>query len=411
MTAISLFRQEVVEARKDRLPGEINVALPVSWQAIGFLLAIILLTAILFFSFASYARVQTVPGVIVPDSGVAAVVPSRTGIILTMPVRSGERVTKGQVLATVRTGEDLPSGAGVAETVLAALQRQSDDLNTQAGAQGTSAKEQISQIIAKKIDLRSEIAALQQQISLQENLLASGKDDLARIEPVAKRGFIPANEVRQRQDVITQRQQQLAQLQQSLASARAQLTSADSEIAQIQAQSAVQAASIQSSLSQLDQQIANTRAARSYALRAPVSGQVSSITGHVGAIANPQAPLMSVLPDNARLRAELYVPTTAIGFVHPGQVVRLAIDAFPYSQFGTVKGRIDTVSTTTTTRSTPSGPTTFYLVTVTLSRTSIQAYGADQKLLSDMSLAARIITNRQSLLEWLFNPLIAIGRR
>ena len=53
---------------------------------------------------------------------------------------------------------------------------------------------------------------------------------------------------------------------------------------------------------------------------------------------------MTLLPDGASLLAELFVPSRAIGFVEPGQRVRLMVDAFPYQRFGTLGGRVETVS-------------------------------------------------------------------
>ena len=40
-----LFRQEVLRHRADRLHGDVSIAVPVSWQALGFLLLAALVTA------------------------------------------------------------------------------------------------------------------------------------------------------------------------------------------------------------------------------------------------------------------------------------------------------------------------------------------------------------------------------
>jgi hypothetical protein len=40
------------------------------------------------------------------------------------------------------------------------------------------------------------------------------------------------------------------------------------------------------------------------------------------------------------LQAEIYIPSRAIGFVKPGQEVRLLYDAFPYQRFGAYRGRV-----------------------------------------------------------------------
>ena len=121
---------------------------------------------------------------------------------------------------------------------------------------------------------------------------------------------------------------------------------------------------------------------------------------------------MAIVPAGARLRAELAVPSSAIGFVKQGQSVRLAIDAFPYQRFGTVSGKVQTVATSAVNAQGPNGSTVaVYPVTVALDAASIAAYGRSEPLVSDMTLTARIVTEKQSLLEWLFEPLFAVRRR
>ena len=121
---------------------------------------------------------------------------------------------------------------------------------------------------------------------------------------------------------------------------------------------------------------------------------------------------MTIVPAGAKLRAELAVPSAAIGFVKQGQQVRLAIDAFPYQRFGTVAGKVQTVAASAVNAQGPSGSTiAVYPVTVMLDTASITAYGRNESLVSGMSLTARIITEKQSLLQWLFEPLFAVRRR
>jgi membrane fusion protein len=50
-------------------------------------------------------------------------------------------------------------------------------------------------------------------------------------------------------------------------------------------------------------------------------------------------------------------------------------------------------------------------VTVELEQPSVAAYGRREPLVSGMTLTARIVTEKQSLLQWLFEPLFAVQRR
>jgi membrane fusion protein len=98
--------------------------------------------------------------------------------------------------------------------------------------------------------------------------------------------------------------------------------------------------------------------------------------------------------------------------VKVGQDVRLAVDAFPYQRFGTVRGKVVTVATSSMSAQGEDGrPIVVYPVTVELEQPSVAAYGRREPLVSGMTLTARIVTEKQSLLQWLFEPLFAVQRR
>jgi membrane fusion protein len=147
-------------------------------------------------------------------------------------------------------------------------------------------------------------------------------------------------------------------------------------------------------------------------LRAPVAGRVTALTARIGQPVSQQGQLMTIVPAGAKLHAELAVPSAAIGFVKQGQEVRLAIDAFPYQRFGTVMGKVQTVSASAINAQGPNETRiAVYPVTVVIDQANIAAYGRSEPLVSGMTLSARIVTEKQSLLEWLFEPLFAVRRR
>ena len=108
---------------------------------------------------------------------------------------------------------------------------------------------------------------------------------------------------------------------------------------------------------------------------------------------------------------QLSVPTSAAGFLKKGQDVRLAIDAFPYQQFGTVAARITDISNAAVAQQSAAGAVPVYFVTAELPHAFVRAFGREQPLMPGMTLTARIITRKQTLLEWLFEPLFAVSRR
>jgi membrane fusion protein len=409
---MSVFRTEAIAYRSDRLSGDIMVAVPIAWQAIGYLIFGGLVVALIFLSLASYSRVVTVGGTVMPDTGVAAILPSRNGVVTALSVRDGQRIAAGAELAAIRAEEDSAAGLSTAAQIEGAIARQDASLSAQVDALDASSTAQQSQLAAGRSGLVAEIAQLQSQIGLQNDLVASAQKDLERARSIADRGFISGRDLQLREDTLTTRQQQLSQLNQSLSSRRASLAESERNAVQLSAQARAQSANLAATRAQVAGQAASASGVRAYVLRAPVAGRVTALTARVGQAVSPQATLMTIVPNGSTLRAELAIPSSAIGFVKPGQEVRLAIDSFPYQRFGTVKGKVLTVATSAVGQQGANGAVvSVYPVTVMLKQTQITAYGRAEPLISGMTLTARIVTEKQSLLEWLFEPLFAVKRR
>lgn len=410
---IPLFRKEALEHRADRLQGDVHVAVPVSWQIIGYTLLAALIASFLFLALASYARVETASGAIILDRGVAPVVPTRAGVVMTVNTRETQRVEAGAPLVEIRAEETLAAGSTASSRILETMARQDEDLGRQSSQLIAAAAADQSRLAAQIAGLAQEITSLDQQIGVQRELVTSAANEVELTREIATRGYISRRDVLVRQEALMTRRQQLAQLQQLRSAKAASLAESRRSVAQIRAQASAQTAGLSVSRSELAQRRVDTQAAQGYVLTAPVSGTVTAVTARVGLTVSPQQPLMLIIPDNAAVLAELYVPTSAAGFLAPGQEVRLAVDAFPYQRFGTVPARISTISRTTVLRSAggEGAPVPVYLVTAVLDQPWVAAFGRRQMLVPGMTLSARIVTERQSLFQWLFEPVFAVRGR
>jgi membrane fusion protein len=407
-----MFRTEVDRYKENRLEGDVFLKIPTGWHLIGLLYFIILLSCVILLSVASYSRVETALGTVTPDKGVSTILPTRTGTVVELAVTEGERVEAGDLLAQIRTEEDSGQDLSAAEQIEQAIARQDASLASQIDAANAAATAQRSQLTAQQAGLRSEIGQIQSQITIQQNLIETAQADLDRAQQVAARGFISKRDLQIREENLLSRQQGLSQLNQNLSAKRSALAESERSSVQIAAQARVTGANLAASRAQVGQQAAITAGSRSYAIRAPVAGTVTALTSRVGQPANAQTPLMTIVPAGAELQVELAVPSSAIGFVEAGQEVSLAIDAFPYQRFGTVKGKVLTVAESTLSQQGAGGAVVaVYPVRVRLDADAVTAFGRSEPLISGMTLSARIVTEEQSLLEWLFEPLYAVRRR
>jgi membrane fusion protein len=291
------------------------------------------------------------------------------------------------------------------------LERQNASLNEQIAEVQNDESAKIEQFSAQVDGYQVQIGKLQSQIALQTKLIESSEVDLERIGNLAERGVIPRRDVIVRQDALTERRQQLAALESTLIERRSALSDAQQTIGQIKAKASERRAALYSQREDINRGMATNEQSRAYVIRAPIAGTVSALTAKIGEPLNPQQVIMSIVPRDAILRAQLEVPNSAVGFVEVGQTVRLAIDAFPYERFGTLAGTVKSLSKSPVERRQGGSAQLNYLVTVDLDRQDIAAFGKTQPLFPGMTLSARIATARRSLVEWLFEPLFALQRR
>ena len=407
-----MFRDVVQEERAVRLEGAAAIAVPLSWQAISYFLLIAIVGAIIFLSLASYSRIETAHGTITPDKGISAILPTRSGIVVDLGIVEGENVEVGDILAQIRTELDSGQDLSAAEQIERAIARQDASLASQIDAANAVATAQLSQLAAQQTGYKSEIEKILSQISLQQNLVEIAQEDFDRAFEAAEDGFISKRNLQIREETLLLRQQSLAQLNQTLTARQSALIESERSSVQISAQARVTEANLSAARAQVGQNAASTAGSRSYVIRAPIAGTVTALTARIGQPTNSDTPLMAIVPAGAELQAQLAVPSSAIGFLEEGQEVSLAIEAFPYQRFGTVKGTVLTVAESALSQPGANGAVfSVYIVQVKLDAFTVAAFGRSEPLVSGMTLSARIITDRQSLLEWLFQPLYAVQRR
>ena len=409
---MGLFRKEVLEHRAGRLHGDVHVALPLSWQIIGYLMVGAVVFGILFLSLAKYSRIETVAGAIVPNEGILRIESRRAGVVSSLSVEEGELVAAGQELAVIRTDENLMDGSGTSIAILQLLDQQADDLAFQEQQVRASVSAEIRQLEARLSGLLQEMAELETQIEIQDRLVVSARDELQLASGIAERGFVSKSDLLRREEAFLTRQQQATQLRRQLSSLRSQVGQSQALVSQARADAGSQIAALSGQRSEISQRQTNAEAAGAVRLIAPSAGRVTALVARPGQTARPDQPLMMIVPTGAKLQAELRVPSSAIGFVRKGQEVRLALDAYPYQRFGTVPATtISVASAPTADADRDVGMTSTYLVVAELERGSLAAFGDQQQLIPGMTLSARIVTEKQSLIEWLFEPLFAVQKR
>lgn len=385
------------------------------WTGPTVLIVFIVLSIGSFASTVTYAKRQATIGALVPAAGALRITPPRAGVVTALDVTEGQSVAAGDALVTLGFGQALAEGGTLEAALRRSLDSQEALLREQISAETGRAATERSRADAHAAGLAAEGRAVAAQRKLQDRR-AGVAEDLARMaEDLRSRGLISEIDFRIREDAALAARQEMALLDQRLADLHSATSEARHRHAEIASEADDRTARLQSALSDVERQRAEVAADHAEVMRAPVAGRVTALQASVGQRADPARPLMTLVPEGSDLRADLFVPSRAIGFVQPGQPVRLMYDAFPFQHFGSYGGTVEAVSEAMLAPDDvvgplrPDGPA--YRVTVRLDRATIEAGDRTVALQPDMTLRADIILESRSLAEWLLQPLLAARGR
>lgn len=413
-----LFRAEVAAARPSRWLGGISVGQPVGVWALTMLGVAVAAAVVVLLFFGEHARRNRVAGQLVPSAGMASVSAPGAGFLLEVRVQEGARVHAGDVLAVVSAPRATRQDGDVADATRRAIGLRHDSLRE-------GYRSQRRQLLAQDAGLRGQSDALMEELRVmgrevqtrkqRQHLAQLGLDQLRRLE---QRRFVTVAQVQQQQAVVLAEVASLQALERGALSLRRELARLGQARDELLPRLASLEAVEKGDRSRLDQEALESGALAEAVVRSPVTGTVGSLLGQPGQAVQAGQILLSLLPEPARLEAHLWVPSRAVGFVAPGDRVRLRYQAFPYQKFGQHQGRVTRVSRSALGASelralteNAEGGEPLYRIVVQLDRQSVRAFGKDESLKPGMLLDADIVGEKRSLWEWALEPLMAVGHR
>ena len=174
--------------------------------------------------------------------------------------------------------------------------------------------------------------SLNARMRSQQASLETERVILTQIEPLAKEGGIQSVQILQQRNKIQQLTSDIAQSEANVREVQAELVKLRQESLR--------------NISDLERQLVETNKALEYeVLRAPVGGMVFELKpSSPGYAATANETLLKVVP-RGTLEAKVYLNNRDVGFAKPGQVAQVRVDAFPFTQFGSIPGRLKTVGT------------------------------------------------------------------
>jgi hemolysin D len=404
----------------------------------------------------------TAPGKIQLRGGSKVVQPIEAGKVIAIHIDNGGRVNAGDVLVELDPTEstaDREAQAGDLEAARAEAARRkvaivaagTADLAAAPVAFGSDISEPVrrreeSVLAADLAQLRSSIASLKSQLAEKQatkaklaSTIGARKTliDLAR-ERVAMREKLDAKGSGSRAQTIESLEQYQTQLTTD-STDRGQLIETDAAMeslerkideasAQFIADQAQKLATIEGKRDRLEQELIKAASKAGHAeLRAPIDGTVQQLAVHtLGQVVSPGQAVLTVVPLIGPIEVEAMIANQDIGFVQAGEPAVVKVEAFPFTRYGTIDGRVTRVSRDAVDQrdatemsdaataakpheasSSPSGKTQdlVFPATVSIVQHSIEIDGKDFALIPGMAVTVEIKTGRRRAIDYLLSPL------
>jgi hemolysin D len=147
-------------------------------------------------------------------------------------------------------------------------------------------------------------------------------------------------------------------------------------------------------------------------LKAPADAVVLDLAQRsVGSVVRDAEPIVTLVPLDVPLEAEVSVSSLDIARVNVDMNVRVKLDAYPFQKFGTASGTVrvisrDTFSPTQQEVTAGQSPVPFFRARVALTDTGLNAPGELVRLLPGMTVSAEIKVGRRTIISYILYPIV-----
>jgi adhesin transport system membrane fusion protein len=140
---------------------------------------------------------------------------------------------------------------------------------------------------------------------------------------------------------------------------------------------------------------------------APATGIIKSIkVTTLGGVFRQGDEILQILPTESDLVIEAKVKPADMAYMKVGLPAKVKLDAYDYSIFGTMKGRVSYVSADTLSEDTKTGPMVYYRVKVTIGEKELKSKSInDIEVRPGMTATIDIKSGDRSVLSYLLKPI------
>lgn len=256
--------------------------------------------------------------------------------------------------------------------------------------------------------LESSLSNAQKEMPAIKRELAAAQDIEKRYAEGQARGVLSAvnlSESRERLGSSEQRSdQQLSKITELRASLRQAETEFDQLRGEIRDEASTQINDLTRQIREIDSEMKALQARLGQRdLIAPANGIIKNLTEtRVGAVIPPGGTVAELVPLEEGLLMEAMVAPRDIGFVRVGQTANVKVDAYDYSRFGSVSGRVVQISPSSFKNET--NGQSFYKVKIKLDQDYVGS-AKEHRLIPGMTGEVDVVTGRKTVFQYITKPI------
>ncbi len=348
---------------------------------------------------AELEQITRAPGQIIAGSRTQVIQSSDGGVLAELRVKEGDKVRRGQLLAKLDATKlrasyfETRSRAVALQATVARLHAELAGGNPEFGA-GVDSYPQFRD--SQSALLKQRRASINEETEALQAMLALAKRELQMVAPLVETGDAP-------QADLLKLERQVAELQGQITNRNNKyLQDAQTELARAQEE----LAGVQQILAQRADLLSRTD------LVAPVNGLVKNIrVTTLGGVLKPSEELMQIVPLEDELLVEARVRPADIAFVKIGQPASVKIDAYDYTIYGWLDGKVSYISPDTLTEDLKQGEQAYYRIQVKSGgRHFPEQVGKAIDLQPGMTATVEVKTGSNTVLRYLIKPIIKTVR-
>jgi len=394
------------------------------------LLALLLIFGIGWASIATVDKVVTAQGKLISTGKTIVVQPLSEGVITRLHVEEGQEVQEGQVLVTLDPTFADADVEGLRER-LESLEQEARRLETEMGDGGSvidpdrnelqeriltarnreyeqrlkTYEQKIKELIAKAETKKDQHAQGRKQLRLARDMEKMFQDAMAK--GVATRlELIKAQSQRMKQEEAVERITN--ELQEMRQEAERLIAERDAFVNNWTSTSTQELVKTNREIESIRSQLEKAEHISDFVeLRAPRRAVVLQLaTRSEGSVVSKAEPVVTLVPLDDPLEAEVNIQARDIGFVRQGDHARIKLEAFPFQKHGALEGTVKVISEDTFQKDTAMGSAVTYRSRIGLTTTTLRDVPTDFRLIPGMTLSAEIKVGERRVISYFLYPIM-----